>query len=291
MELIDVGANLCHESFAADLEDVLGRAACAGVGRLVVTGSSASDSRAAAELARRHPHRLWATAGVHPHGAAAFDRAAQDEIEALAGCGEVAAVGETGLDFYRDFSPRSDQERAFEAHLDLAARLGLPVFMHERDAHRRFVEILAPFRGRLGSAVIHCFTGDRAALHAYLDLDLHVGITGWICDERRGLHLRPLVGEIPPDRLMLETDSPYLLPRDLRPRPRTRRNEPMWLPHVARAVAAAAGEAVEALAARTTATACAFFGLPPAAFAGAGARNEAAGSPGASFRPPSGSTP
>ena len=265
MELIDVGANLCHESFASDLEDVLGRAAGAGVTRLIVTGTSVSDSRAAMELARRHPRRLRATAGVHPHQAAAFGRSAEAEIEALARCGEVAAIGETGLDFYRDFSPRPDQERAFEAHLDLAARLGLPVFMHERDAHRRFVEILAPFRGRLGPAVIHCFTGGRAALHTYLDLDLHVGITGWICDERRGLHLRPLVREIPPDRLMLETDSPYLLPRDLRPRPRTRRNEPMWLPHVARAVAAAAGEPVEEVAARTTAAACAFFGLPVSA--------------------------
>lgn len=262
MEFVDIGANLCHASFASDLEDVLGRAAGAGVTRLIVTGTSVSDSRAAAELARRHPRRLRATAGIHPHEAAAFDPAAEVEIEALARRGEVAAIGETGLDFHRDFSPRSDQERAFEAHLDLAARLGLPVFMHERDAHRRFLEILAPFRGRLGPAVIHCFTGDRDALHACLDLDLHVGITGWICDERRGLHLRPLVGEIPSDRLMLETDAPYLLPRDLRPRPRTRRNEPRWLPHVARAVAAAAGETVEEVAARTTATACAFFGLP-----------------------------
>ena len=172
-------------------------------------------------------------------------------------------MGETGLDFYRDFSPRPDQERAFEAQLEIASRLGLPVFMHERDAHRRFVEILKPVRDRLGPAVIHCFTGDRDDLDTYLDLDLHVGITGWICDERRGLHLRELVGRIPTDRLMLETDSPYLLPRDLRPRPRSRRNEPAHLAHVARAVASATGETVEALAARTTATACAFFGLPP----------------------------
>lgn len=263
MELIDVGANLCHESFAPDLDEVLDRAARAGVGRIVVTGTSRPDSEAAAALARRHPGRLRATAGVHPHEAAAFDGAAAAAIEALAARDEVAAIGETGLDFYRDLSPRPDQERAFETQLDIAARVGLPVFLHERDAHRRFVEVLKPFRDRLGPAVIHCFTGDREALHACLDLDLHVGITGWICDERRGLHLRDLVGRIPADRLMLETDSPYLLPRDLRPRPRSRRNEPARLAHVARAVADATGETVEALAARTTATACAFFGLPP----------------------------
>ena len=268
MELIDVGANLCHESFAPDLDEVLDRAARAGVGRIVVTGTSRPDSEAAAALARRHPGRLRATAGVHPHEAAAFDGAAAAAIEALAARDEVAAIGETGLDFYRDLSSRPDQERAFEAQLEIAARVGLPVFLHERDAHRRFVEVLKPFRDRLGPAVIHCFTGDRDALDACLDLDLHVGITGWICDERRGLHLRELVGRIPADRLMLETDSPYLLPRDLRPRPRSRRNEPARLAHVARTVADATGETVEALAARTTATACAFFGLPPSPGAG-----------------------
>ena len=265
MELIDIGANLCHESFASDLEEVLDRAADSGVIRIIVTGSSRPDSEAAAALARRHPSRLRATAGVHPHEASTFDGAAAAAIEALSAREEVVAIGETGLDFFRDFSPRSDQERAFEAQLEIAARFGLPVFMHERDAYRRFVEILKPFRDRLGAAVVHCFTGDREALHAYLDLDLHVGITGWICDERRGLHLRDLAGRIPADRLMLETDSPYLLPRDLRPRPRTRRNEPALLAHIAGVVASATGETVEALAARTTATARAFFGLPPGA--------------------------
>ena len=145
------------------------------MGRIIVTGASGPDSEAAAALARRHPGRLRSTAGVHPHEAAAFDGRAAAVIEALAVREEVAAIGETGLDFYRDLSPRRDQERAFEAHLEIAARLGLPVFMHERDAHRRFVELLKPFRDRLGPAVIHCFTGDRDALHAYLDLDLHVG--------------------------------------------------------------------------------------------------------------------
>jgi len=228
----------------------------------VVTGTSRPDSEAAAALARRHPGRLRATAGVHPHAATTLDGAASAAIEALAGCEEVAAIGETGLDFHRDFSPRPDQERAFEAQLEIAARLGLPVFLHEREARRRFVEILKPVRDRLGSAVIHCFTGDRDDLDAYLDLDLHVGVTGWICDERRGLHLREIVGRVPLDRLMVETDAPYLLPRDLKPKPKTRRNEPMHLPHILRAVAGAIGCAPDALARSTTDTARRFFGLP-----------------------------
>ncbi len=271
LDLVDIGANLCHESFAPDLDAVLERAARAGVARLVVTGSSVPDSEAAAALAARHPGRLRATAGVHPHAASTFGADTDARLEALAARPEVAAIGETGLDFYRDFSPRPDQERAFEAQLALASRLGLPVFAHERDAHRRFVEVLKPWRDRLGPVVVHCFTGGRDALHAYLDLDLHIGITGWICDERRGHHLRGLVGDVPAGRLMLETDSPYLLPRDLRPRPKSRRNEPAWLVHVARAVAEAAGEDAASLAARTTAAACAFFGLPPADPAGAAA--------------------
>ena len=272
MELVDIGANLGHESFAADRDEVLDRAARAGVSRIVVTGTSRSDSEAAADLVRAHPERLRSTAGVHPHVAASFDPATQRAITALARRDEVVAIGETGLDFFRDFSPRPQQEHAFEMHLEIAASLGLPVFLHERDAHHRFIAIVRQYRDRLGPAVIHCFTGDRQALHAYLDLDLHVGITGWICDERRGLHLRDLVSRIPPDRLMLETDSPYLLPRDLRPRPRSRRNEPAWLAHIARVVAAATGESVEALAARTTATAGAFFGWPAAPPAGSGQR-------------------
>ena len=138
----------------------------------------------------------------------------------------------------------------------------MPVFLHERDAHARFLAIVVRWRAQLSRAVIHCFTGDGAALDAYLDLDLHVGVTGWICDERRGLHLREIVGRVPPDRLMVETDAPYLLPRDLAPKPKTRRNEPMHLPHILRAVAGAIGCEPDALAQSTTDTARRFFGLP-----------------------------
>ena len=262
MDLVDIGANLGHESFDRDREQVLTRANEAGVAQIVVTGASEAESATALDVARTLPGVLFSTAGVHPHHAREWRSGNAAALERLAEQPEVVAIGETGLDFNRDFSPRPDQERAFEAHLELAAGLGMPVFLHERDAHERFQAIVSRWRDRLPRAVIHCFTGDGAALDAYIDLDLHVGVTGWICDERRGLHLREIVGRIPLDRLMIETDAPYLLPRDLAPKPKTRRNEPMHLPHILRAVAAAVGCEPDTLARSTSETARRFFGLP-----------------------------
>lgn len=258
MSWIDIGVNLGHRRFARDREAVVARAREAGVEAMVLTGTSVAESEQAAELA--HTFGEVATAGVHPHDAASWDDAAADALRALAARPEVVAIGECGLDFDRDFSPRPAQERCFEAQLALAAELELPVFLHERAAHARFLALLEPWLPKLPAAVVHCFTGEGDALDAYLARDLHVGITGWICDERRGTHLKALVPRIPAGRLMVETDAPFLTPRDIRPRPK--RNEPALLPHVGAAVAAARGETPGALAAHTTRTARAFFGLP-----------------------------
>jgi TatD DNase family protein len=171
----------------------------------------------------------------------------------------VVAIGECGLDFDRDFSPRDVQRTCFEAQLELAAELKLPVFLHERAAHEDFLRILERWRPSLVGGVVHCFTGAEPQLDAYLALDLHVGITGWITDDRRGAHLRALVPHIPRDRLVIETDAPFLLPWSVSPRPTRRRNEPAFLPHVARAIARATGEPEAALAARTTAAARSLF--------------------------------
>ena len=172
------------------------------------------------------------------------------------------AVGECGLDFDRDFSPRPLQEKALEEQLALAVELQMPVFLHEREASQRLLEILRDYRDRLPAAVVHCFTGERRALYAYLDLDLHIGITGWVCDERRGTHLHPLLRDIPDERLMLETDAPFLLPRTLRPKPKSGRNEPAFLGEVLREVALHRGQPEDSLAAQTTRNARAFFGIP-----------------------------
>lgn len=260
-ELMDIGVNLTHDAFQKDLTAVIKRAQEAGVAAMVVTGASESTSQAAQSLAHRYPGSLYATAGVHPHDASHWRATTVDTLQALAATGEVVALGETGLDFYRDFSPRPQQMQVFEAQLALAADLGMPVFLHERDAFEQFIKILGHYRSRLSAAVLHCFTGSAQQLAAYLELDLHIGITGWICDERRGLHLRELLPQIPLDRLMLETDAPYLLPRTLRPKPKDRRNEPAFLPHILDTVADCLSLSPTFVAEATTRTAKTFFAL------------------------------
>jgi len=252
MEFVDIGVNLAHDSFDADRDAVMHRAAQAGVVQMMVTGASEDGSRKAIELARQHPGVLFATAGVHPHHAADLTTAALPALAEMARAPEVVAVGECGLDYFRDFSPRDLQRRAFAWQLEIAAQTGKPVFLHQRDAHEDFVAILREHRAAIAGGVAHCFTAGEAERDAYLELGLAIGITGWICDERRGLHLREVVRKIPADRLMLETDAPYLLPRDLKPAPKSRRNEPHHLPHVARAVASARHESLESIARTAT---------------------------------------
>ena len=262
MHLIDIGANLTHDSFDHDRDAVLQRARDAGVVQMVVTGASRQHSPQALELARAHPGELFATAGVHPHQASEYTTECDAEMRALHAHPEVVAVGECGLDYCRDFSPRPAQRKAFERQLQIGVDTGKPLFLHQRDAHADFMAVMKDFEGRTGPAVVHCFTGTREELFDCLDRDWHIGITGWLCDERRGAHLRELVKNIPANRLMVETDAPYLLPRTLKPMPKDRRNEPAFLPHIVAELARDRGEAVETAAAASTAAAAAFFRLP-----------------------------
>jgi len=262
MQWIDIGANLTHDSFDLDRQQVIARAAARGVTQIIVTGANLTSSIAAAQLAAGHAGVLFATAGVHPHHAQELSAAELPQLRALLAAPGVVAVGECGLDYYRNFAPRAAQLRAFELQLRLAAECALPVFLHQRDAHEDFMAVLRTHRPALTAGVAHCFTGGQRELEDYLALELSIGITGWFCDERRGAHLAGLVAQIPAQRLMLETDSPYLLPRDLAPRPASRRNEPMHLPHIGAAVAAARTETLESCAAHTSAHARALFALP-----------------------------
>ncbi|MCE8035627.1 MAG: TatD family hydrolase [Halomonas sp.] len=261
--LVDIGANLTHDSFGRDLEAVLRRARAANVATLIVTGTDRAHAEQAVELAQRYPG-LHATAGVHPHDASRWDTSLAAAMRELHQRPEVVAVGECGLDFNRNFSTPAEQERAFEAQLGLAAESGKPLFLHERDAGPRMREMLRTWRDDIADAVVHCFTADRDTLYGYLDLDLHIGLTGWICDERRGHHLRELVGAIPLERLMVETDCPYLLPRDLPARLKGRRNEPALLPWIVREIAHWRDTDEAELACATSDTARRFFRLPQA---------------------------
>lgn len=256
--LVDIGANLTHESFQRDLSDVIARARAANVTTMIVTGTDVAHARQAVEMARQFAG-LYATAGVHPHDASGWSEDVAQALGDLYTLPEVVAVGECGLDFNRNFSTPQEQERAFEAQLALAAVSGLPLFLHERDAGQRMREILHHWRDDISHAVIHCFTADRETLRGYLELDLHIGLTGWICDERRGHHLRDLVREIPLDRLMVETDCPYLLPRNLPAKLKGRRHEPALLPWIVQEIARWHQVSDTELAAATTRTALQFF--------------------------------
>ncbi|WP_305805304.1 TatD family hydrolase [Stenotrophomonas sp. YIM B06876] len=271
MHLIDIGANLTHDSFDRDRDDVLARARAAGVVQMVITGASRAHSPMALRLAQQHPGFLYATAGVHPHHALEYTDECDAEMRALHAHPEVVAVGECGLDYFRDFSPRPAQRRAFARQLQLASEVTTadgarkPLFLHQREAHGDFMGMMKEFDGQLGAAVVHCFTGERQEMFDYLDQDWYIGITGWLCDERRGAHLRELVRHIPAERLMIETDSPYLLPRTLKPLPKDRRNEPRFLAHIVEELARDRGEEVALTAANATAATRAFFRLPVSA--------------------------
>ena len=272
--MIDIGANLLNPVFDADRDEVLRRAAAAGVDAIILTGTSVASSRAAGAFASRRrgvesaggstddpPPRLFATAGVHPHDATAVEAGWDREIASLAGRPEVVAIGETGLDYYRDFSPRDEQRRVFRRQVELAVQLNMPLFVHDRGSEGDTRGILADYRDDLRACVIHCFTGTAADLEGYLDDGYHVGITGWICDERRGRQLMELVRRIPGEKLMIETDAPYLLPRNIVPRPRTRRNEPAFLARIAQQLARCRGEDAVSVQRQTHANAVRFFGL------------------------------
>ncbi|CBG90618.1 3'-5' ssDNA/RNA exonuclease TatD [Citrobacter rodentium] len=258
--MFDIGVNLTSSQFVKDHDEVVARAYAAGVNGLLLTGTNLYESQQAQRLAQHYPH-CWSTAGVHPHDSSEWRADTGEAIVALAALPEVVAIGECGLDFNRNFSTPQAQEHAFEAQLRIAAELQMPVFMHCRDAHTRFLALLDPWLDKLPGAVLHCFTGTRQEMQECLERGLYIGITGWVCDERRGLALRELLPLIPTEKLLIETDAPYLLPRDLSPKPASRRNEPAYLPHILQRIAHWRGEDPQQLAAATDANAEKLFGI------------------------------
>jgi len=246
MELIDIGFNFTSSAFRKDADAVVERAKQVGVKHFVLTG-------------------MVSTAGVHPHLAKQWQDDSYNRLKELSELTQVAAIGEAGLDYNRNYSTPEQQRIAFEAQLELATELAMPIFLHERDAHEDFAKILSKHRANLSKVVVHCFTGTEEELDTYIDLDCHIGITGWICDERRGQHLHSSINKIPANRLMIETDAPYLLPRDLPkdkyPKPDGRRNEPAYLPHILSTIAKCRNTSKEQTALETTQTAKEFFSI------------------------------
>lgn len=265
MGLVDIGANLANGQYRDDVAEVINRAREAGVHKLISIGTDLASSEASVALATQYSGQVYATAGVHPHDADAADSEALEAIRQLAAQPAVCAIGEMGLDFNRNYSTPDNQLRVFEAQLAMASDIAKPVYLHERDAFKQQIERLRAFRPQLAGGVAHCFTGDTSQLKAYLELDLYIGITGWVCDPKRGKDLREALAYIPPERILLETDAPFLMPRGYKQAQlgisQKRRNEPCALPHIADFVAQQLGKTLEEITLASTHNALLLFNL------------------------------
>ena len=257
-QLFDVCINLDNNQFDRDRQAMLERAYDSGVHYLCLTGSSVTSSRYALQWAQKKPSHYCATAGIHPHEAASATPEICTKIEQLLLQPTVRAVGECGLDYNRNFSPKHAQHHCFEQHVDMSNRHRLPLFLHQRDAHEDFLAII---RSATQPKLVHCFTDTLSALKSYLDHGCYIGITGWICDPKRGETLRSIIKYIPLERLMIETDAPWLCPKDMHPKPPKRRNEPMFLPHILSKIAYHMDIPAQTVALQTTTNALQFFGM------------------------------
>lgn len=234
--MIDIGVNFTNKRFDKDRVDVIERALKAKLSHLLITGTNVAESQKALQLCQQYhqcyPNFLYSTAGVHPHDADNVSEHYFEQLETLSKQPFVKAIGECGLDFNRNFSSPEQQLTVFSEQIALAAKLSMPLFLHQRDAFEPWFEQLAPFIDRIPAMVAHCFTGTKDELLSCIDTGMYIGITGWVCDERRGKTLQEIVKHIPLDRLLIETDAPYLTPRTIKPKPKSSRNEPSYLPYV-----------------------------------------------------------
>jgi TatD DNase family protein len=255
--LVDTHAHLHDAAFDGDRAAVLARARAAGVGAFLTIGTDVPTSEAAVALAAAEPD-VYAAVGIHPHDAATADAAALERIAELARAPKVVAIGELGLDYYRDLSPRDAQRTALVAQLRLARRAGKPVLLHCREAHADLLDLCCSEDVAAGGGILHCFSGDLAVARRGLDLGLLISIAGPVTypSARR---LADVVRGLPLDRLVVETDCPYLPPQPWR----GQRNEPAYLPVTAARVAELLGRPAATVARQTTANARELLGVPP----------------------------
>ncbi|QDP03065.1 YchF/TatD family DNA exonuclease [Thalassotalea sp. PS06] len=256
--MVDIGVNLTSNRFDKDRQAVIDRARTANVREMLITGTNVRESQQALQLAQQDPY-LYSTAGVHPHDADGVSDDYLQQLQLLCQQQKVKAVGECGLDFNRNFSTPENQQRVFQEQLELAVAVQKPVFLHQRDAFPTWKGIIDEQLSQLSGGVSHCFTGNLEELKQVLDMGLYVGVTGWVCDPKRGQELYDIVRYIPRDRLLVETDAPYLTPKNIRPRPKSSRNEPAYLPFVVQTLSAAMGIDEQELMTCTTANAKRLF--------------------------------
>lgn len=252
--LIDTHAHLQMNKYDNDRDEVIARAAEAGVDYIINASFDLAASQQAVKLAEEYEN-LYAAVGVHPHDAKLLDGRTLDALRGLAGHPKVVAIGETGLDYYRDLSPRQVQKSAFEKQLRLAEEVGLPVIIHNRDAHEDTLEILRRHSGQI-RGVMHCFSGDVDFADDCIQMGLYVSFTGQVTYPEFQ-QLREIVAYVPQDRFFVETDCPYLTPQFKR----RKRNEPSYVKVVAKKIAEIRRTTYPEIARMTTANARTLFGM------------------------------
>jgi len=236
-EIADIACNFTSDRFDNDLGEVIDRAVANDITKFGLICSRLSDLDKLLEIYNQYSKEMFFTIGVHPHHANEINEKYLEKLKEVIKINNPHAVGETGLDFFRNLSTYEEQVFAFEEQIEIAIEVNKPLFLHQRDSHDDFIKILRKYSSDINKAVVHCFTGTQKQLDDYLELNCYIGVTGWICDEKRNIELRKTIKNIPLSRLMIETDSPYLIPKNLPDKPKNNRNEPKYLNHILNEVA------------------------------------------------------
>ena len=256
---IDIACNFTHESFKHNLDEVINNAEQAGVGKFVLLCASLADIDPIKVIQDNAPEKYFISAGIHPHHATEILEINYDALLNKLKSISPNAIGETGLDYFRNISPPDIQKKSFGMHIEIAKELSLPLYLHQRDAHGDFIRIIKENISNFPKFVVHCFTGTQAELDEYLELGAYIGLTGWICDAKRNIDLRKSIKNIPIEKMMIETDSPYLIPKNLMVKPNKNINEPKYLPHIANEICELTGYDLEELKSATSNNAIEFF--------------------------------
>ncbi len=256
---IDIACNFTHESYKDNLNEVITNAELEGVEKFVLLCASLADLELIKEIQIYAPEKFFITAGIHPHHATEILDSNYDNLLDRLQSINPNVIGETGLDYFRNISPPDVQKKSFSMHIEIAKELSLPLYLHQRNAHDDFIRAIKENRNNFPKFIVHCFTGTQKELDEYLELGAYIGLTGWICDANRNIDLRQSIKNIPIDRMMIETDCPYLIPRNLPNKPKKNINEPKYLPHIANEIANLIGVEIDELKLATRNNAINFF--------------------------------
>ena len=258
-EIADIACNFTSDRFDNDLDEVINQAIVNNITKFGLICSRLSDIEKLLEIYNRYSKDMFFTIGVHPHHANEINEEYLKKLKEVINNNNPHAIGETGLDFFRNLSTYEEQIFAFEEQIKIAIDTNKPLFLHQRDSHDDFIKILRKYSSDINKSVVHCFTGTKKQLNDYLELDCYIGVTGWICDAKRNVELRKTIKNIPLERLMIETDCPYLIPKNLEEKPKNNRNEPTYLNHIANEVATLMKKDINDIREKTYKTSLSFF--------------------------------